>query len=112
MSRRAGSTLADKNEAAGAADLRAANLIHGDLIGAVLIDAALIDADLRQADLRGAVFSSAILRGADLCGADLSKARGLTQSQINEARGDEGTKLPDGTPSPGALARRRVRTND
>ena len=77
------------------ADLRETNLIEGHLLGVVLIEAALITADLRQADLRGAVLSAAILRGADLGGADLSTAKGLTQPQINEARGDRETKLPE-----------------
>jgi hypothetical protein len=57
------------------ADLRGANLIRADLRGAVLVDA-----DLRGADLRGAL--------------------GLAQGQLEWARGDGETKLPEGLVRP------------
>jgi uncharacterized protein YjbI with pentapeptide repeats len=71
-------------------DLRRANLR-----GAYLIAADLRGADLRQADLIGAD-----LRDADLRGADLTGALFLTQSQVNAARGDRSTKLPDAVDRP------------
>ncbi len=33
--------------------------------------------------------------GADLPGADLTEAKGLTREQLDEACGDDETKLPD-----------------
>jgi uncharacterized protein YjbI with pentapeptide repeats len=54
----------------------------------------LIGADLRGADLRVADLIGADLRGADLRGADLRDSLYLTQSQLDAARGDTGTKLP------------------
>jgi Pentapeptide repeats (8 copies) len=77
------------------ARLRTANLRKANLRGAYLIGADLRDADLRQADLIGAD-----LRDADLRGADLTGALFLTQSQVNAARGDRATKLPDALTCP------------
>jgi hypothetical protein len=72
------------------AALRGARLRGAGLRGAYLIGADLRDADLRQADLLGAD-----LRGADLRGADLDGALFLTQPQLEAARGDAATRLPD-----------------
>ncbi|MFI6086569.1 pentapeptide repeat-containing protein [Streptomyces sp. NPDC051218] len=71
------------------ARLRGADLRGVSLRGACLIAADLTGADLRQADLIGADFRDADLRGADLTGSIF-----LTQSQVNAAKGDDGTKLP------------------
>jgi len=54
-----------------------------------LRQANLTDANLRQANL-----TDANLTDADLRGADLSRARGLIQTQSEEAIGDETTALP------------------
>ncbi len=78
-----------------AADLRGANLRGADLWGAVLVNADLSGADLRWADLMGAD-----LGRANLTGADLSAAIFLTQSQLDLARGDTRTALPDVLRSP------------
>ena len=83
----------------GGADLRGADLIgkdlrSADLTGASLRGAHLIGADLIGADLSGADFTGADLRGADLSGADLSGSIFLTQSQLDAAKGDPGTRLP------------------
>jgi hypothetical protein len=77
------------------ARLRGADLRKANLRGAYLIAADLRDADLRQADLIGAD-----LRDADLRGADLTGALFLTQAQVNAARGDRATKLPDAVSRP------------
>jgi len=77
------------------ARLRGADLAKANLRGAYLIAADLRDADLRQADLIGAD-----LRDADLRGADLTGALFLTQSQVNAARGDQATKLPQAVSRP------------
>lgn len=71
------------------ADLRGANLRNASLRGALLIGA-----DLRRADLRGADLIGADLRGAQLAGADLTGALFLTQAQLDAARGDAATRLP------------------
>lgn len=70
-------------------DLRRADLRRADLRGAVLLGAQLAGADLRGADLLGTD-----LRGAQLAGADLREALFLTQPQLDGARGDATTKLP------------------
>jgi uncharacterized protein YjbI with pentapeptide repeats len=88
-----------------AADHRGADLTGKDLSGAGLAAASLrgaclIGADLSGADLRGADFTGADLRGADLSGADLTGSIFLTQSQVDAAKGDPGTKLPTSLVSP------------
>jgi len=56
----------------------------------------LREADLQGADLHGAKLQSADLRDADLRDADLTEAEFLTQEQLDEACGDEETKLSEG----------------
>lgn len=72
------------------ADLRKRDLKGADLRGACLIAADLRGADLSQADLIGAD-----LRDADLRGTNLTGSIFLTQSQINSAKGDKTTRLPE-----------------
>jgi uncharacterized protein YjbI with pentapeptide repeats len=89
----------------GGPDLAGADLIGRDLAGAELRGASLrgavlAGADLRGADLGGADLAGADLRGADLRGADLSGSIFLTQSQVDAARGDAGTRLPPRLTSP------------
>ena len=76
------------------AQLIGANLRGTDLRGASLRGAVMLGADLRNADLRGADLIGADLRGADLSGADLTDAIYLTQSQLDAAKGDAGTRVP------------------
>jgi len=83
--------------------------------GSDLMGAALAGADLRGRTLRGSIAIAADLRGAnldrcdllgvdprdaDLAGADLSGAIYLTQMQVNSARGDAATRLPEGFARP------------
>jgi len=87
-------------DAGGPIDLSRANLRRAALGGAELFNARLDDADLSGADLRGANLGRADLTGAKLVGANLSgawlgDARGLTQAQIELARGHGATLLPD-----------------
>ncbi len=82
------------------ADLVGARLARADLRGASLRGALLVAADLRGADLRTADVIGADLRDADLSGADLTDAVFLTQPQLNAARGDAATRLPDGFTRP------------
>ncbi len=72
------------------ADLRATDLRGADLRGALLIGADLRDVNLALADLTGAD-----VRGADLGGADLRTALFVLGSQLESARGDRRTALPE-----------------
>jgi uncharacterized protein YjbI with pentapeptide repeats len=81
-------------------DLAGARLAAADLRGADLRGTLLLGADLRRADLRDADLIGADLRGADLRGADLTGALFVTTAQARSARGDAGTRLPDGVPRP------------
>ncbi|MBD1379806.1 pentapeptide repeat-containing protein [Metabacillus arenae] len=83
------------------ADLIGANLRGADLRGVDLRGAYLIAADLREADLRVTDLIGADLRDADLSGADLTDSIFLTQVQINSAKGDPHTKLPQMLSRPG-----------
>lgn len=76
-------------------DLIGADLKGADLRGANLRGVLLIACNLRGADLRGADLIGADLRDADLGGANLAGALFLTQAQVNSARGDARTRLPD-----------------
>jgi hypothetical protein len=76
-------------------DLRSWQLIRADLRGALLIAADLRGTVLDRTDLLGAD-----LRDADLSGADLSTALFLTQPQLNTARGDAATVVPEGLRRP------------
>ncbi|MET8575222.1 pentapeptide repeat-containing protein [Streptomyces sp. NPDC005012] len=95
------------------ADLVGASLAGADLRGASLRGALLVAADLGGADLRDADLIGADLRGANLCGADLTGALFVTQAQLNAARGDASTRVPErlsrpahwrGTGTPGDTA--------
>lgn len=81
-------------------DRMGADLRSYDLCGISLRGACLIAANLRKTDLTGTDLMGADLRDADLCGANLSNGLFLTQSQINGAKGDSGTRLPDSLEPP------------
>jgi uncharacterized protein YjbI with pentapeptide repeats len=76
------------------ADLVGKDLHGADLRGANMRGALLIGVDLAGADLRLADLCGADLRGANLSGADLSGSIFVTQSQLDAARGDRATRLP------------------
>ncbi len=95
----------------GGADLRGADLLIADLSEASLTGANLRGADLSNTNLRqawlrraclsganliGAYLGNADLRDANLSGTDLRLTGGLTQEQIDLAKGDSNTQLPDG----------------
>ncbi|MEU0685806.1 pentapeptide repeat-containing protein [Streptomyces uncialis] len=82
------------------ADLFGARLRGAALGGASLRGALLVAADLSGADLRRADVIGADLRDADLSGADLTGCLFLTQAQLDGARGDSATVLPDGFTRP------------
>ncbi|WP_422656941.1 pentapeptide repeat-containing protein [Paenibacillus sp. EC2-1] len=76
-------------------DLIGKNLKGADLRCANLRGAYLIAVNLRGANLQVADFIGADLRDADLRGADLSSSLFLTQAQLNSAKGDHTTRIPD-----------------
>lgn len=77
------------------------NLSIANLYGGRFTGASFKNADLSRATLVGGSFDAANFAGANLTdanisGAEMSKARGLTQEQLNAACGDEYTELPTG----------------
>jgi uncharacterized protein YjbI with pentapeptide repeats len=76
------------------ADLSGADLNNARLEGANFRGARLIGAGLRRADLSLADLTGADLRGADVREAGLATSLFLTQSQLDAAMGDIGTRLP------------------
>jgi uncharacterized protein YjbI with pentapeptide repeats len=89
------------------ANLSGANLSDAKLSGANLTDAKLTGAKLSAPHPRvntggfsrppfAANLSKAALSRADLSNADLGGTKNLTQGQLDEACGNEQTKLPDG----------------
>lgn len=92
------------------ADLRYTNLSDADLSYAELryarINTMLRDVNLRNASFLGTNLENADLWGSQLHGANLSKAAGLTQEKIEQAIGDESTRLPRDLKRPEAWIRR------
>lgn len=78
------------------ADLSIANMYGIRATGANFAGANLTQASLVGGYFSGANFAGAVLNGADFSGAEARSARGLTQSQLNNACGDETTELPRG----------------
>jgi hypothetical protein len=71
-------------------------LVSGRFDGASFRGADLDRAMLTGASFAGADFRGASLDGAILAGANLSGARNLRQSQLDDACGDDRTRLPSG----------------
>lgn len=63
-------------------------------------DTNLSGANLAHADVDGADFTAAILTITSFKGTDLTKAKGLTQAQLDHACGDAETKAPAGMTVP------------
>jgi len=59
-------------------------------------------ANVQGAHIENAYLQGPDLRGAYLQGAELGRARGLIKEQIEQAYGDENTKLPEGLQLPAA----------
>jgi hypothetical protein len=81
-------------------DLLGADLSGLDLSGAELRGSLLIGANLSGCDLSWTDVLGVDLRDADLSGARLDSAIFLTQMQVNAARGDAATVLPEGFDRP------------
>lgn len=78
------------------ANLSIANMYGARFTGASFQNANLTDAILVGGSFDVANFSGANLTNANISGAEMSKARGLTQRQLNKACGDSSTQLPSG----------------
>jgi hypothetical protein len=89
-----------QNAKMGITNLTFAECMHANLEGADLRDADLLFADLDDANLKDANFNGASLSYADLSGANLKSAKNLSQEQLDEARGDSATQLPDDLDAP------------
>lgn len=83
------------------AQMQGAGLSGAQMQGAGLIEAQLHGANLSGAQMQGADLTGAQMRGADLSFANLSGAYNLTQTQIDSAEGDAGTRLPPDLTRPG-----------
>jgi len=94
--RRRGPVGSDHRRVGPGADLVGADLRDADLRGTTLRGSLAIAADLRGARLDRCDLLGVDLRDADLRGTDVRGAVFLTQMQVNAARGDAATDLPDG----------------
>ncbi len=83
------------------AELGRANFVGATITGARFTEANLARADFTTAKFEGPIdFSGAFLLLTRFDGLDLSQAAGLQQWQIDQACGDQKTKLPSGLKAP------------
>lgn len=82
------------------ADLRDVEAYGGVFSSSSFAGANLTNASFVGTYLDGANFSGATLTGVNLSGATLMRATGLTQARLNQACGDETTRLPRGLTIP------------
>ena len=82
------------------ADLRDVDAYGGVFSSSNVAGANLPNASFVGTYLDGANFSGATLSGANFAGASLKRARGLTQSRLNQACADDTTQLPSGLTIP------------
>ena len=93
-------SLKGKKALGGGLNLMGADLRKKDLRGVNLSGAFLIAANLKNVDLSWTDLIGADLRDADLSGANLRNSIFITQAQINSAKGDVNTKLPESLSKP------------
>ena len=82
------------------ASLQASNFYNTDLSRARLRGANLTGACFDGAKLSGTDFREADLTSAEFRGVDLSVSKGLTQEQLDSAKGDSSVILPEGLTRP------------
>lgn len=82
------------------ADLRDVEAYGGVFSSSNFSGANLSNSSFVGTYLDGASFSGATLAGANFSGASMRGARGLTQGRLNQACGDEATRLPPGLSIP------------
>jgi uncharacterized protein YjbI with pentapeptide repeats len=78
------------------ADLRDVNAYGAVFTGVSFAGANLTNASFVGTYLEGADFRGANLSGVNFSGAEMDRAIGLTQTQLNQACGDDSTALPRG----------------
>ena len=81
-------------------DMRDVEAYGGVFSSANFAGANMTNASFVGAYLDGATFSGATLTGVNFSGASLQRATGLTQRRLNQACGDEATRLPRGLTVP------------
>lgn len=81
-------------------DMRDVEAYGGVFSSANFSGANMTNASFVGAYLDGAAFQGATLTGANFSGASLQRATGLTQRRLNQACGDEATRLPRGLSIP------------
>lgn len=82
------------------ADLRDVEAYGGVFSSSNFSGANLTNASFVGAYLDGSNFSGATLAGTNFAGASLERATGLSQGRLNQACGDEATRLPRGLTIP------------
>jgi len=75
-------------------DMRDVNAYGGVFSSSNFSGANLTNASFVGAYLEGASFAGTTLTGSNFSGASLMRATGLTQGRLNQACGDEATRLP------------------
>jgi uncharacterized protein YjbI with pentapeptide repeats len=78
------------------ADLRDVNAYGAVFTGVSFAGANMTNASFVGTYLEGANFRGANLSGVNFSGAEMDRAVGLTQTQLNQACGDDSTTLPRG----------------
>jgi len=78
------------------ADMRDADAAAAVFSGSSFVSADLTNANFVGSYIEGANFSGARLNGAVFSGAEMDRVIGLTQAQLNQACGDDSTRLPRG----------------
>ena len=73
---------------------------NADVSQALLCEANLTEASFDRANLSGTDFRRADLTSAEFRGVDLSVSKGLTQEQLDSAKGDSSVILPEGLTRP------------
>jgi hypothetical protein len=76
--------------------LKGTDLYYSNFRNANLTGADLTHNDGTQTKLEAADLEGSLLEDTNLRGVDLREVRNLTQEQIDQAKGDENTQLPDG----------------
>ena len=92
-------------------DLRDVEAYGGVFSSSNFSGANLTNASFVGAYLEGARFGGATMTGANFSGASLLRATGLTQARLNQACGDEATRLPAGLTIPSCQQSQQVTAN-
>ncbi|MCY4173659.1 MAG: pentapeptide repeat-containing protein [Cyanobacteria bacterium MAG CAR3_bin_5] len=81
-------------------DLSGSPFISSNLQESLFVDSVLKECEFKKADLRKCDFEGCDLSGSEFESCDLTGAENLTQEQIDSAKVDQYTKLPEGISYP------------